>query len=106
CRGRNPTEGLTPMSTFAQRLKAAREKAGLSMYALAKKAGVSKQGLFSLEAGINEPTWSTVQRLAAALGVDCTEFVDPGLQLPQGEAATTKPRGRPRKASGPRRKKK
>jgi transcriptional regulator with XRE-family HTH domain len=79
---------------FAKRLRNARLAAGLSKYALAKQAGLSKQALSRLEAGDNEPTWNTVQLLAAALGVSCEEFLDPGIKPP---GAKTKPRGRPRK---------
>lgn len=70
------------MSAFATKLKQLREQAGLSMYALAKQSGVSKQALSRLELGINEPAWETVQRLALALGVDCRSFTDPGIQVP------------------------
>jgi transcriptional regulator with XRE-family HTH domain len=85
-------------TAFAQRLRKQREAAGLSQYALAKRSGLSKQALSNLEAGSREPTWQTVQLLAAALGVDCRSFVDPALKPP--EAEPMKPRGRPRKDSG------
>jgi transcriptional regulator with XRE-family HTH domain len=81
-------------STFADRLRACREAAGLSQYALAKRSGVSKQALSRLELGEREPGWSTVQLLAAALGVSCETFTSP-VTLPDVEPAK---RGRPRKA--------
>jgi transcriptional regulator with XRE-family HTH domain len=56
---------------------------------------LTKQALYRLEQGNNEPTWQTVQLLAAALGVDYADFADPGLQLP--EEVTPRPRGRPLK---------
>ena len=80
---------------FADRLKSLREAAGLSQYALAQRSGLTKQALSRLELGENEPTWATVQLIAAALGVDCREFVDPGLKPPAPEPP--RPRGRPRK---------
>jgi transcriptional regulator with XRE-family HTH domain len=80
---------------FASRLQSLREAAGLSQYELAKKAGVTRQTLSRLEMGESAPTWPTVQLLAIALGVDCSAFVDPGLQPPEEEP--TRPRGRPRK---------
>jgi hypothetical protein len=47
---------------------------------------------------MREPSWVTIQRLAAALGVDCRQFEDPNLavlkELPEG-----RPRGRPPKAT-------
>jgi transcriptional regulator with XRE-family HTH domain len=82
-------------TNFAERLREIREKTGLSQYALAKKSGLTKQALSRLELGEREPTWQTVQLLAAALGVDCREFVDPSLQPPASEPGRS--RGRPKK---------
>jgi transcriptional regulator with XRE-family HTH domain len=82
---------------FAGRLKSLREKKGLSQYALAKQAGLSKQGISKLELGEREPSWETVQLIAAALGVNCTAFTDPALELPEQGPAPA--RGRPRKAA-------
>jgi transcriptional regulator with XRE-family HTH domain len=86
-------------NSFAARLQALREAAGLSQYALAKKSGLTKQAMSRLELGENEPTWQTVQLLAAALEVDCSAFVDPDLRLP--EESPARPRGRPRKTGTP-----
>lgn len=83
---------------FAGRLTELREQTGLSMYALAQKSGVSKQALSRLELGESEPTWDTVQKLALALGIECTEFKDPNITIPapvpEGEK---RQRGRPPK---------
>jgi transcriptional regulator with XRE-family HTH domain len=83
---------------FAVRLKTLREAAGISQYALAKRSGLSKQALSNLELGAREPTWATVQRLARALGVDCRNFEDPSLVLPE-QRLSVRPRGRPPKAT-------
>jgi len=81
---------------FARRFKALLEEKGVSQYALAKLTGLSRQGLSHLALGRREPSWGTVQLIAAALGVDCTAFADPALELPpQGPAPA---RGRPRNA--------
>ena len=82
-------------SSFAEKLRAIRERKGVSQYALAKRSGLSKQALSRLEAGAREPSWNTVQRLAAALGADCRDFMDAGLELPDVEEP--RPKGRPRK---------
>jgi transcriptional regulator with XRE-family HTH domain len=70
------------MGSFAERLNVALRESGLTMYALAKRSGVSKQNMSKLAAGRREPTWETVQRLALALGVSCDAFRDPELTLP------------------------
>jgi DNA-binding XRE family transcriptional regulator len=80
-------------TTFAGRLKVLRRKAGLTQYALARKAGLSRQSLNQLERGDSEPAWQTVQLLALALGVATEEFRDMRLTLPDVEV---RPRGRPR----------
>jgi transcriptional regulator with XRE-family HTH domain len=59
---------------FAGRLKELRQKARMTQPQLAEKAGLSKAGIAHLEQGLREPSWTTVQALAAALGVDCLAF--------------------------------
>jgi transcriptional regulator with XRE-family HTH domain len=61
---------------FATRLKALREKAGMTQSQLAEKAGLHMFGVAKLEQGLREPSWATVQSLAAALGVDCRAFME------------------------------
>ena len=84
-------------NSFAEQLKLIREQKGLSQYSLAKLTGLSKQALSRLELGEREPTWATVQLIAAALGTDCRAFANPNLELPVTEPA--KLPGRPRKAN-------
>ena len=87
--------------SFAARLRELREKTGLSRNALSKKAGLSRQFISQLERGLNEPSWTTVQLLALALGVDFSELAEPDLQLP--DEAPAKPRGRPKKGAAAKR---
>jgi transcriptional regulator with XRE-family HTH domain len=82
---------------FAALLRAARKERGLSKYALAQKAGMSRQGVGSLEDGSNTPTWESVQRLAAALHVPCDYFADPDLIKQLKAIAPPAARGRPSK---------
>jgi DNA-binding XRE family transcriptional regulator len=91
---------MTTMSkeAFAKRLTTLREKAKLSKYALAKRIGLSRQAVFLIEKGIHKPTWTTVQLLALALGVDYAALAEPDLKLPN--VAPVGPRGRPKKAAG------
>jgi transcriptional regulator with XRE-family HTH domain len=81
--------------TFAERLQALREKAGVTQYRLAQLSGVSKQTLSRLELGTTQPSWDTVQALARGLGVEVGAFViESARQTPPVPA---RPRGRPRK---------
>lgn len=78
---------------FGPKLKALREKTGLTLNELAEKAGCHWNTLAKLERGEQEPAWPLVLTLCQALGVDCTAFI----QEPAG-SAEPRPRGRPRKA--------
>lgn len=94
--------GLTFMAkkkreTFGAIVVRLREAAGLSQYALAKKAGMSQQTLSYLESQDREPNWSSVQRIARALGVSCEVFYDPTIELPDYKPGKPgpKPKGGP-----------
>lgn len=60
-------------NTFAARLRCLRAEAGISIYALAAKCGLSRQHLGRLERGTRQPTLETAQQIARALGreLDC-----------------------------------
>src|SRR5690348_10998789 len=59
---------------FGDRLRRAREAAGLSQEALAERAGVSARGISDLERGLRrQPRLETVRRLADALRLDPSE---------------------------------
>lgn len=59
--------------TFASRLRALRQAAGLSVIELAERVGLSRQAVYRFEAGADRPSVETAQKLAAALGqtLDC-----------------------------------
>jgi transcriptional regulator with XRE-family HTH domain len=82
---------MNPWDDFAGRLRELGEAAGLTQLQLAEHAGLTEQGLGQIERGRRQPTWETVCRLAAALGVTCEAFAR--------TAAPISPRGpgRPRK---------
>lgn len=66
-----PKRKLPPL---ALRLRTLREAAGLSAVALAEAIGVTRQYVYRLEAGQNEPTFTLLCRLADALGVTLNDF--------------------------------
>lgn len=59
--------------TFARRLRDLREGAGLSVYALARRSGVTRQYLAELERGEKEPSLEIARKLAEAFSrqLDC-----------------------------------
>jgi transcriptional regulator with XRE-family HTH domain len=73
--------------TFAVKLKRLREAAGLSQPELAARAGMNQYGVAKLEQGVREPSWATVQALAAALGVSCEAFMDRPARRKKGGAS-------------------
>jgi transcriptional regulator with XRE-family HTH domain len=62
--------------TFAEKLKAARERAGISQRELAEKAALTRDAVSSLEQGRRSPNWDTVQALALALSISCDALTD------------------------------
>lgn len=89
---------MSKTGTFAATLQRLLEERGLTAYALSMRSGVKKQTLSKLLNQTQGPSWDTVQRLAAALGIECTAFAD-AVELP--DVAPAKPRGRPRKDPAP-----
>lgn len=89
---------MAESKTFSDRLRELLDRRGLTQYALAKRTGISKQVMSYLAAGQREPSWSTVQRLAAGLGVDCRELADPDLAVLPTVADESPARGRGRPA--------
>ncbi len=63
--------------SFGARLRQLRERAGLSIYALAKKSEVSRSFIGEIEAGKKAPSFDVARKLASALGVGIEEFTNP-----------------------------
>jgi len=59
---------------FGERLRAIREKKGLTLAAVGEAAGLHFQAIARLERGEVEPTWPTVLKLAEALKVPVGKF--------------------------------
>ncbi len=57
-----------------QHIRAAREKRGFSLRALAERSGLSINAISRIERGENSPTVSSLHQLARALEVPITEF--------------------------------
>ena len=61
---------------MGRRLKALRVEMDLSRQELAEKAGLSREYIRKLEAGLYDPTVGTLQKLGKALGVPVTELLE------------------------------
>lgn len=67
----------TKPSTFGSRLKAARDKKGMTQAALADRSGIAVQHISNYECGLRvNPTLDTVQRIAAALEIAAIDLLD------------------------------
>jgi transcriptional regulator with XRE-family HTH domain len=62
--------------SFAETLQRLRKEAGLSQSELALRSGMSLDSLRNWEQGRTLPKIDVAMRLAHALGVDCTAFMD------------------------------
>jgi transcriptional regulator with XRE-family HTH domain len=69
-------------AAIGARLRAARDACGLSLSALADRAGVGKGSLSEIEHGTRNPTLSTLYALAGALGVPLAALLaEPGSRI-------------------------
>jgi transcriptional regulator with XRE-family HTH domain len=72
--------GATPTelgATIAGALRRERERAGISLTELARRAGVAKSTLSQLEAGTGNPSVETLWALGVALGIPLSRLVEP-----------------------------
>src|SRR5262245_8252414 len=75
-------------SEFGKKLKALRERKDLTQEGLARTANLSLSFVARLEQSDSvDPSWSTVQALAAALGVTCEAFAGTGVSQPATDKA-------------------
>src|SRR3954452_20979059 len=77
-------------SFFAGKLKALRERAGLSQPVPAQRSGVVVSTIRQFEYGRREPTYGTLVKLASGLGVSLAAF-DVQAPLPSATPATETP---------------
>ena len=61
---------------MAARIKAIRERRGLTQQELAKKAGIGRSYLARLETARQDPTLSTLEKIAKALRVKVRQLIE------------------------------
>lgn len=66
-----------PLDVIAASLRRERDRAGLSLSELAKRAGIAKSTLSQLESASGNPSVETLWALSVALGVPFGRLVDP-----------------------------
>jgi transcriptional regulator with XRE-family HTH domain len=67
---------MAPRQAMAKRLRQFRNERGLSQRSLAEKAGISREYLARLETGRQDPTLSTLEKLAKALRVKVARLIE------------------------------
>lgn len=67
---------MSPIERVAQRLQTLRRQRHLTQAELAAKAGISRGYLARLETARQDPTLTTLERLARALRVKVTRLLD------------------------------
>jgi transcriptional regulator with XRE-family HTH domain len=65
-----------PIPAIAEALRRERERAGLTLSELARRAGIAKSTLSQLEAGTGNPTIGRLWAIGVALGVPFSQLVD------------------------------
>src|SRR6185369_11849453 len=68
---------VPPLAAIAAALRFERERAGLSLSELARRAGLAKSTLSQLEAGAGNPSVETLWALGVALNVPFSQLVEP-----------------------------
>jgi transcriptional regulator with XRE-family HTH domain len=66
-----------PLATIAAALRRERERVGISIAELARRAGLAKSTLSQLESGTGNPSIETLWSLGVALGVPFSRLVEP-----------------------------
>jgi transcriptional regulator with XRE-family HTH domain len=75
----SPAEDAAPpalISLIAASIRRERDRAGLSLTELARRAGIAKSTLSQLESGVGNPSVETLWALGVALGVPFSRLVD------------------------------
>jgi transcriptional regulator with XRE-family HTH domain len=76
----SPAEGAAAapalISLIAASIRRERDRAGLSLTELAKRAGIAKSTVSQLESGVGNPSVETLWALGVALGVPFSRLVD------------------------------
>lgn len=70
----NPRQTPQPQPALGAAIRELRKKRGATLETVAAEAGITLNMLSLIERGEGNPTWATVQRVAAALSVPVSEL--------------------------------
>jgi transcriptional regulator with XRE-family HTH domain len=73
----DPNRRGAPLDVIAAALRRERQRAGLSLSEVAKRAGIAKSTLSQLESGAGNPSVETLWALAVALNVPFSRLIEP-----------------------------
>jgi transcriptional regulator with XRE-family HTH domain len=73
--------GVEPQSGLGRAVRRLREEAKLGQQALAERSGISASWLAQIETGRHNPTWGTMRRIAAGLGVSMKKLSEVAEEL-------------------------
>lgn len=76
-RDNGPAPGIDVVAQIASSVRRERERVGLSLTELARRAGIAKSTLSQLESGSGNPSVEILWSLGVALGVPFSRLVDP-----------------------------
>lgn len=97
--GHAKTEEDVRAAAFLGRAVAAkREALSLSANTLARRVGISREGVRKIEDGARLPSWVVAAKLALALGLDLRDMLDPSIAVAD---YTPEERYKPRKDRKP-----
>lgn len=65
----NPRQTPQPQPALGKAIRELRQKRGATLETVAGEAGITLNMLSMIERGEGNPTWATMKRIAAALGV-------------------------------------
>jgi transcriptional regulator with XRE-family HTH domain len=89
---------LSPLAVIAASVRRERERVGISLTELARRAGIAKSTLSQLESGSGNPSVETLWAIALALGVPFSRLVDQPVPTVQVIRAGEGPRVRSERA--------
>lgn len=70
-----------PQKALGLAIRQLREKSGMTQEAVAHQAGITASTLSVIERGESNPTWATVARIAASVGVSVVEVAKLAVKL-------------------------